>query len=75
MHTNNTCTKECIREESFIFAEVAAVELEVEGDQPSLVGDLQEGEVAFPLEEEEFQGEEPCVEVDGVASFQGVSYL
>lgn len=64
------------RRESFIFAEVVAVALEVEGDQPSLAGDLHEGEVAFLLEEEEFQGEGPCVEGAEVASFQEeASYL
>ena len=41
-----------------------------------MVGDLHGGEVAFPLEEEAFQGEGPCVEGVGVASFQGeASYL
>ena len=41
-----------------------------------MAGDLHEGEVAFPLEEEEFQGEGPCVEGVVVASFQGeASYL
>ena len=45
--------------------------LEVEGDQPSLVGGLHEGEVAYPPEEEEFQGEVPYVEGVVVASFQG----
>ena len=50
--------------------------LEVEGDQPSLVVDLHEGEVAFPPGEEAFQGEGPCVEEVGAASFQGeASYL
>ena len=52
---------------------IVAVALEVEA---SLAGDLHEGEVAFPLEEGAFQGEGPCVEGVGVASFQGeASYL
>lgn len=48
----------------------------MEGGQPSLAGGPHEGEVAFPLEEVAFQGEGPCVEGVGVASFQGeASYL
>lgn len=73
------CIKEYNRrkERVFIFVEVVAVELEVEGDQPSLVGVLHEGEVAFPLEGVAFLGVGPCVVVVvEVASFLGeASYL
>ncbi len=66
-----------MQQHKFIFAEVGvAVGHEVEGGKPPLAGDLHEREVAFPLEEEAFQGEAPCVEGVGVASFQGEeSYL